>query len=337
MPLLPLLALAITRADLSAEVKIQTIDGIFAAMKNEYVFPEVAAKAEASIRTKLAAHAYDDLSDGVAFAKQLTDDLKDVCHDAHLRVRYSADVLPARKDAGQPSPAEIEEGKLFERLDNGAFQKVERLTGNIGYIRLDGFYSPEAAKEPLKAAMAFVARTDALILDLRGNGGGDPSTVQMVCSYFFDKPTLINSIYFRPSNQTTDFWTSKKVPGPKYLNREIYVLTGKRTASGAEECAYDLQTQKRATIVGESTWGGANPGHVVRLNDHFGVFVPVGRAINPITKTNWEGIGVTPDVKVAATDALKAAQVMAIEKLLANAPEKDKARLSEALDWVKKN
>jgi len=337
MPLLPLLALALGRADLTSEVKTQTIDGIFAAMRQEYVFPEIATKAEAAVRQKLAAHAYDGIADGPAFAKQLTEDLKDVCHDAHLRVRYSAEPLPERKDAGEPSPAEIEEGKRFERLDNGAFQKVERLTGNVGYIRLDGFYSPEAAKEPLRAAMAFVARTDALIIDLRNNGGGDPSTVQMVCSYLFDKPTLINSIYFRPTNKTTDFWTSKKVPGPKYLGRDVYVLTSKRTGSGAEECTYDLQTQKRATIVGESTWGGANPGHTVRLNDHFGVFVPVGRAINPITKTNWEGTGVTPDIKVASGDALKTAQVLAVQKLLANADAKDKARLTEALDWVRKN
>jgi C-terminal processing protease CtpA/Prc len=335
MPLLPLLALTLAQAPiLTPETKTQTVDALFAAMRREYVFPDLAKTAETSVRGQ----DYAAITDGQAFAKRLTDDLQAVCKDAHLRIRYSAAVLPERKNADDASPAEIERIKRNERLDNGAFQKVERLTGNIGYIRLDGFYSPEAAKGPLKAAMDFVSQTDALIIDLRGNGGGYPETVQMFCSYLFDKPVHLNDIYDRTSDKTESFWTKAKVPGKKYLNREVYVLTGKRTGSGAEEFAYDLQTQKRATIVGESTWGGANPGHVVRLNDHFAAFVPTGRAINPITKTNWEGTGVTPDVKVPVADALKTAQTMAIERLLAKATAEDeKSRLGEALAWVKEH
>lgn len=335
MPLLPLLALSLAQAPaLTPEMKAQTVDALFAAMHKEYVFPDLAKTAETSIRNQ----DYAVLTEGQAFAKRLTDDLQAVCKDAHLRVRYSASALPVRKEAGAPSPEEIERDKRFERIDNGAFQKIERLTGNIGYIRFDGFYSPEAAKEPMKAAMDFVANTDALIVDLRFNGGGQPETVKMFCSYFFDKSVHLNDIYSRPSNKTESFWTTVKVPGKKYLNKEVYVLTGKRTGSGAEECAYDLQTQKRATIVGDSTWGGANPGHVIRLNDHFAAFVPTGRAINPITKTNWEGVGVTPDVKVPVADALKAAQTMAIERLLAKATlREEKARLTDALAWVKEH
>lgn len=333
MPLLPLLALALAQApSLTTEAKAQTVDALFAAMRKSYVFPDIAKTAESSIRNQ----DYAAVTDGPAFAKRLTEDLRAVCKDAHLSVRYSPNVFPERKEAGTPSPAEIEREKRFARIDNGAFQKVERLPGNIGYIRFDGFQSPEAAKEPLMAAMNFVANTDALIFDMRFNGGGQPETVRMVCSYLFDKSVHLNDIYDRPSDKTESFWTTVKVPGKKYLNRDVYVLTGKRTGSGAEEFAYDLQTQKRATIVGDSTWGGANPGHVVRLNDHFAAFVPTGRAINPITKTNWEGVGVTPDVKVPVADALKAAQTMAIERLLAKATDADeKARLTDALAWVK--
>lgn len=333
MPLLPLLFLA--QAALTSEMKAQTVDALFASMNRQYVFPDLAKKAETDVRAKMSTRAYDALTDGKAFAAQLTADLQSVCHDAHLRVRYSEGILPVRKDADRPSPEEIARDRRFVRTVNAGFEKVERLAGNIGYIRLENFHDPEAAKEPMRAAMDFVARTDALILDLRTNGGGDPETVRLLCSHFFEKPTHINSLYWRPNDSVTDYKTSAKSLGKKYLGREIYVLVSKRTGSGAEECAYDLQTQKRATIVGESTWGGANPGHVVRLNDHFAAFVPTGRAINPITKTNWEGTGVSPDVKVAPADALKTAQTMAIERLLAKATdEEEKKRLEGALRSV---
>ncbi len=330
MPLLPFLLIA-----QAPDLKAPTIDALFASMRKQYVFPETAAKAEAAVRANLADKKYDGL-EGKDFADRLTTDLQAVCKDAHLRVRYSEKPLPARKDADQPSPEEIAKNERFVRLANAGFEKVERLPGNVGYIRLENFHDPEAAKEPMRAAMAFVANTDALIFDIRTNGGGDPETVRQLCSYLFEKPTHINSLYWRPDDKTTDFWTTETVPGKRYLGRDIYVLVSKRTGSGAEEFAYDLQTQKRATLVGESTWGGANPGHVVRLNDHYQAFVPTGRAINPITKTNWEGTGVIPDVKVPQADALKEAQKMAIERLLAKAADADeKARLEDALKFVK--
>jgi C-terminal processing protease CtpA/Prc len=153
----------------------------------------------------------------------------------------------------------------------------------------------------------------ALIIDLRSNGGGDPFTVALVASYLFgDKPVHINSLYFRPANRTDDFYTDPNVSGKKFgASKPVFVLTSSRTFSGAEEFAYDVQTQKRATIVGETTGGGANPGGAVRLPYDLTVFVPTGRAINPITKTNWEGVGVKPDVPAAADDALDVALRMA--------------------------
>jgi retinol-binding protein 3 len=138
--------------------------------------------------------------------------------------------------------------------------------------------------------------------------------VAALCSYFFGEATHINDIYDRPRNETRQFWTSPSVPGKRYLGKEVYVLTSKRTGSGAEEFAYDLQTQKRAVIIGEKTWGGANPGEFLRLGDHLAAFVPTGRAINPITRTNWEGTGVLPDIAVPAEDALRVAQVRLLQK-----------------------
>jgi C-terminal processing protease CtpA/Prc len=155
--------------------------------------------------------------------------------------------------------------------------------------------------------------------------------VKLLCSYLFDKPTLINTILFRQGDktQTVEYKTGNP-KGKRYTN-PIYVIVSHRTGSGAEEFAYDLQTQKRATILGENTWGGANPGGNVRLNDHFMAFIPVGMARNPITKTNWEGTGVTPDIKCDPKESLKLAQIMAIKKLLEAAKDDDVARLQSVL------
>ncbi|RYG19306.1 peptidase, partial [bacterium] len=217
-----------------------------------------------------------------------------------------------------PSADEIAKEKFWMKKNNGGFRKVENLAGNVGYIRFDGFMSPEAAKEPLRAAMDFVADTDALIIDMRFNGGGQPETVQLACSYLFDKRTHLNDIYERKGNKTTEYWTLNKVAGKRYLDKPVFVLTSKRTGSAAEEFSYNLKNLKRATLVGESTWGGANPGDVFRLNDNFNAFVPTGRAINPITKTNWEGTGVQPDIEAKADDALVVAHKAALQGLLAD-------------------
>jgi C-terminal processing protease CtpA/Prc len=153
--------------------------------------------------------------------------------------------------------------------------------------------------------------------------------VAYLCSYFFDEPVHLNDLYFRPADATRQFWTAP-VPGKAYVGREIYVLTSKNTGSAAEEFAYNLQNLKRATIVGEVTWGGANPGDMVRLGDHFAAFVPTGRAINPISKTNWEGVGVKPDVAVPADDALRVAQVKLLEKQVAKATDPQAKEMLEA-------
>lgn len=332
--LLMLAALALPlQSTLTGDVKNQTIDQLESALRERYVFPDVAEKAIKSVRANQKSGAYDSLADGPAFAKALSEHLNSVCKDAHLRVRYSPEVLPVRKERSTPSKAEIEQAEKFTRLTNSNFEKVERLVGNIGYIKFNGFTDGADMERPCKAAFEFLADTDALIIDLRQNGGGSPDGVRHICSYLFDeKPVHLNDLYFRGSAKPQEFWTLKKVPGKRYIGKAVYVLVSKRTGSGAEEFTYNLKNLKRATILGENTWGGANPGGVVRLNDHFAVFVPVGRAVNPITKTNWEGTGVDPDIRIDPADALKQAHVRAIEKLLAAATnEDDKKRLTDAL------
>lgn len=296
----------------------------------------LAKRADEAVRKALAAGAYKDISEGSAFAVRLSADVNAILKDAHFRMRYSAEKLPERENRAEPSPKEIAYFELMVKRHNGGIAGADVLSGNIGYLNVESFQGAEAIARPAAAAFEFLKDTDALIIDLRRNGGGSPEAVRILCSYLFgEKPVHLNSIYWRPTNETNDFFTLEKLDGPRYVGKPVFVLTSKRTGSGAEECAYNLQTQKRATLVGESTWGGANPGGNVRLNDHFSVFVPMGRAINPITKTNWEGTGVKPDVECASSDALVRAQVMAIEEVMKTVDEEWQSELKRVLEDLK--
>jgi C-terminal processing protease CtpA/Prc len=198
------------------------------------------------------------------------------------------------------------------------------MPGNIGYVDLRGFSDPKGGAETVQAAMTFLANTDALIFDLRQNGGGDPEMVALISSYLFgDKPVHLNSLYWRKGDRTEDFYTKPNLANKKFADKDIYVLTSSRTFSGAEEFSYNLKNLKRATIVGETTGGGANPGGMFRLNEHFGVFIPTGRAVSPITKTNWEGTGVEPDIKAPKEQALKIAYLMALNKTMEKTKDAD--------------
>jgi hypothetical protein len=182
--------------------------------------------------------------------------------------------------------------------------------------------------------MNFLSGTDALIVDLRRNSGGDPAMVRLISSYLFGPEKVhLNSIYSRPDDQTTEYWTLDSIRGMRYgRDRPVYVLTSARTFSGGEEFGYNLQALRRATIVGEKTGGGAHPGRMERLGDHFSMFVPVGRAINPITSTNWEVVGVIPDVATDEASALAAAHRAALAALLAKTADQDqRALLQDAL------
>lgn len=326
-------------APLSQADRVAVVSEFSKELESRYVFPELAAKTVKTLEANVNAHRYDSDSDGQSFANALNKDVNAVCHDAHLHLSYSAASLPIRKDNAVPSPAEIEKQHKFVQQINGGIESVQRLDGNVGYMEVRSFLAdPKEAARPIQAAFDFLADTDALVIDLRRNGGGEPETVRLLCSYLFGtKPVHLNDLFMREGNRTAEFWTQKSVPGHRYLNKPVYVLVSRRTGSGAEECAYDLQNTKRATIIGDRTWGGANPGGTVRLDDHFSAFIPVGRAINPYTHSNWEGTGVTPDVKVNPADALSEAQKLILKQLLIEAQDPDdKKRLQMALETVTK-
>ncbi len=309
-------------------VQVDTVvTGAEAAFRS-YIFPNVAAEAVAVLKEK--APTYRTITDPEALAKAMTADLFAVTHDKHVRIEYPFD--PSRfGDASQPNAAQMHQ---FDQLINSGFLTVRRLRGNIGYIDFREFSDDEEVGRVIDAAMTLVTHTDALIIDLRKNGGGSPRAAQTLEAYFFDQPQQITSLMLRDVKTgvvtETQQYTDATVPGPLYLNKPIYLLTSSRTFSCAEQFTYDLRNLKRVTIVGETTGGGANPGAFLSLGNSFGIFMPNGRAYSPITKTNWEGTGIAPDVATPAADALMRAYVIA---LTAAQP---KAKDPELVDEIKR-
>jgi retinol-binding protein 3 len=296
---------------IDAATRGRIIDTLITRLVAGYVFPEKALEVAADLRGRVSRGEYERLTSAIGFADSLTAHLQGVTHDKHLRVFYR-DRAPNAPQASQPS--------MRERLiaDNYGIGKPERLEGNVAYLELRTFgVPPNMIDSALAEAMTAVADADALIIDVRNNGGGSPVIVALVSSYLFGPDTVhLNSLYFRPANRTDHFWTRASVPGKRFgPTKPLFVLTSRRTFSAAEEFTYNLQTRKRAVIVGDTTGGGAHPGGGQQLGNGFGVFVPSGRAINPITKTNWEGTGVRPDIPVSSDKAREAAHRAALDTL----------------------
>ena len=245
-----------------------------------------------------------DAASPAAVADLLTGELRRF--DQHFGVQWNAPDGKASPPAGE---------SWFAKLDrqNSGFRRAEVLEGNVGYIEFWGFDEVnERSMSRVAKAMAMVATTDALIFDLRQNGGGSGDMVRLLSSYLLPGGIHLNSFYWRASDSTTEFWTLERVDGEKRTSVPVYVLTSKDSFSAAEEFAYNLQHLGRAMIVGEVTKGGANPWQFFELGDGFRAGIPIAKAINPVTLGNWEHIGVQPDYPVAANDALAVAHRSAL-------------------------
>lgn len=303
---------AIENVKLDAARRKRVIDGISENLNEYYVEPAKAKQMADALKMHADKGEYDSIVDGDVFATRLTKDLRAVSNDQHLGVNFNPFKAPQRE-----TPTPEDEARFHQQMErnNCAFQKVEILPNNIGYIKFDGFMDAAFCGPTVVAVMGFVAHTDALIFDIRQNGGGQPAMVTMIASYLFDKPTHLIDIYNRKEDTTTQNWTLSYLPGRRLAKQPVFVLTSKRTFSGAEEFAFDLKNQKRATIIGETTGGGAHPVSGHQVADYFTVGVPFAKSLDPVTKTNWEGTGVEPDVKVDAADALITAEKLALEKI----------------------
>jgi len=297
---------------ISKDYKENVIQKLSQLMNDYYVFPEVAKLTDEHLRAQLLDGYYDQFENDETFAVALTNSVQAINKDKHMRIRASQPYMAPEK-----SQKKIIEEKIVRidnsRKSNAGFKTVETLEGNVGYLDLRGFAGLETGKKVADAYMRLLARTDAIIIDLSKNGGGSPRMVQYLCSYFFDQKLHLNSLYWREGNRTEEFWTLDEVGGLRMPDTPLFIITSERTFSAAEEFSYNMQTQKRATLVGQTTGGGANPGGNQRINDNLSVFIPTGKAINPITKTNWEGVGVIPEEETSIENAYDKALDLAQE------------------------
>ena len=292
-------------------------------LRANYVFPDQAEQASTAIEAKLEAGEYDHL-DEVTLTEQLTRDLQEITGDKHLRVVLGGGPGPGPHRQRVPEPKEPEDHETRRlamrrrgRLDNFGIRQVERLDGNVGYLDVRRVAMPANAGPAIGAAMELVAGTYALILDLRQNHGGSPEGVVVWCSYLLDeRPTHLNDIFHADTGETRQFWALPYVPGTRYTERPVYVLTSGQTFSGGEDFAYTLQALGRATVVGETTGGGAHPTRGFPISAAVHIGIPFARSINPVTGTNWQGTGVVPDVAVPEAQARDTAYAKALEHVL---------------------
>jgi len=278
---------------IDAQTRDGVIDNAIAELQDSYVSPELAKQMGEALRRHRKHGDYNAITEGDEFANLLTTHLRDVSHDKHLAVRFVPTRLPDNLDA-PPDAQQLARNQRMMRRSNCTFDKVEVLSNNIGYVKFNAFNRPADCSDTAIAAMAFVANTDALIFDLRDNDGGDPAMVALICSYLFDQPTHLNDLWNRKENFATQWWTLPYVPGKRLPNVPVYVLTSSRTFSGAEEFSYDLQSLKRATIVGEVTGGGAHPVRGHRIDDRFTIGVPFAKAVNDCYRLSEAAVTGTP-------------------------------------------
>jgi C-terminal processing protease CtpA/Prc len=326
--------------NLDAAMKAKVVERIGQLMENHYIFKETGEKMAEKLSAQLDAGRYDKIDDADEFSRVLTKDLRSVSDDRHIRVTY--DPAMVKRIRTRQSKSEVEREKERkenierQRRQNFGVQRVEIREGNIGYLDLRYFTGLPQAGDTIVAAMNFLANADAVIIDLRNNGGGSPYTIQIMSSYFLEDYTHLNSFERRGEDDIQQFWTLPYVPGKKMVDTDLYILTSSRTFSAAEEFTYNMKNLKRATIVGETTGGGAHPGGDRIINDFFLVWVPDGRAVNPISKTNWEGKGITPHIAVPRGQALDKAHSTALEKLLGKTSDEGKKRqINWALDGIR--
>ena len=310
---IPPMATGAASFQIDAATRNRVIDGAIAKLRATYVLQDKVEPMVQALLKHRDAGDYNNVAYGDEFAALLTEHLHAVNNDLHLNVNFSPVPFPpppaqAPQPGQAPPPAVIEQMRRQMAQQNCGFVKVEVLPGNVGLLKFNMFANPEVCGPTATTAMAFLENVNALIVDMRDNGGGDPAMVTYVTSYLFGERTHLNDLWTRSTGDTQEFWTRPELPGKRLPTQPVYVLTSKRTFSGGEEFTYNLQSLKRATIVGETTGGGAHPVRGERIDDRFMIGVPFARAINPVTKTNWEGTGVRPDVQVPADQALEKAQ-----------------------------
>ena len=325
---------------IDADTRAEVVNKVAEIMRDIFVFPESGVEMSDFVSKKLAGGEYDEFGEIKPFCSKLTEDLRSICHDKHLFVFYSqeeaVEVRAAKNLLSEADAAKVKAMyKVWYERQNYGFQKVEILKGNIGYLKLDTFPGIRGADTCI-SAMGFLANTNAMIIDLRDNGGGEGFD-GLLSSYFFTaEKVLLGSAKYRDPALNTESWTLPYVPGKRLPEIDLYILTSSRTFSAAEGFTYDLQQLKRAVVVGETTKGGAHPIDVLIVKGDILTQVPIGCSYNPISKKNWEKSGVIPDIVTSDDAALKTAHITALEKVIGKIGDEEyKKQLSKVLEGLK--
>ncbi|NHK30891.1 MAG: S41 family peptidase [Asgard group archaeon] len=312
----------ISEIKLDKKLKLEIINEISKLLVERYIFKDIAKKIEERLLNDYKNGVFDSIDNIQLFASEIEKNFAEVSNDGHLHIMFDPSEMEriiARRELSKEEIKRIHQKKIDgEKQSNFGFKKIEILDGNIGYLDLRRFCHTNYAAEIAIAAMNYLSNTDAVIIDLRKNGGGEPEMVLLLASYFLGGRVLFNTID-RPFEEITEqYWTQVHVPGNLMKEKDLYILTSKRTYSAAESFSYGMKCQKRAMIIGETTGGGAHPLDFHSILDLLVLWLPTGRAINPISKTNWEGVGVEPDISVSSEEAFDKAYELVLGKLIDN-------------------
>jgi retinol-binding protein 3 len=315
--------------DVTPAMRARLIETLADKVARRYLDEKKGAQVAAALRQAERNGEYDGISSPGQFARLMTSELIRFSDDQHMRVMFAPGVVPVSRDRNFPPPPRDDlslPAWLVDRLGrymaHFGVEEVTQSDAGIGYLRLNAFFRPYLSAEKFAAAMDRLADAKALIIDLRENGGGSRDGVALLASYFFDQPTHLSDVIAPRTGEQLHMWTRRDIEGRRYGSaRPVYILTSHATFSAAEDFSYAMQTQKRATIVGEVTRGGAHPMAPFRLSSHFVALIPVAETVSPVTRTNWEGVGVQPDIVVHAEKARGVAESLILKKQLTTATD----------------
>ena len=317
---------------IDTETRVEIVNWAAGNMSERYVEVEVGERMAEHLRTSSAAGRFAEFSDATAFLSAIEQELQQVSNDKHVALWLEKPEDATAEDTDY-TPADT--GYVAElRRTNYGYKKIEILPGNVGYLRIDEFAHSALGGPTTVAVMNTLANTDALIVDLRWNGGG-AGMVPLICGYFFDQSTHLNDTWVRASDATNQTWSPEYAPGPSLSEIPLYILTSNRTFSAAEDFTFALKHLDRATVVGARSRGGGHPIEIVRLilpRIAVAMAVPNSKSVNPKTGTSWEGVGVEPDISVCESRALEIAYTRALETLHEHA-DSDEQR--SRIEWAR--
>jgi hypothetical protein len=336
---------ATTAAPLTATVRRAVVDTLATRLRRHYVDADTGAMIADRLQKQLASGAYDAITSPARLAEALTVDLRSVNGDRHLNVSYNPNAPGLRPGpegirmfgpppGGAPAgPRPNTQAQLAARRVNFTLGRVEVLPGNVGYFDIRGFSGAPDVAEAIKSALEYLQYTDAIIFDLRRNGGGSPFSVNMIISHFTTADTLPSlTVKNRSGNETFTRYTLPSVPGPRRPTVPLYVLTSGATASAGEDFTFVLKNMHRATIVGGTTAGAGHNNANLDIGQGFNASISFTRVMAPTTGAEWERVGVVPDVKVDPAHALEVAHALALKTIIANEPDE---RRRHALDLTR--